>query len=303
MKPKVSIGVCAKNAQDTICFAIESVMQQDFNHNLIEIVFVDDGSDDNTLKIMKETASTIDFRVKIFSSGWRGIGKARNTVVENAEGEYIVWLDSDEIIEGDFLRKQIELMELNPQAGIAMGKLGLLPDANILLTLDHLPYVAEFSTRDCNNPSKLPGTGGTTYRLAAVKEVGGFNEEFQGACEDTEVAYRMTKAGWSVIRGEGLYYESHGQMSTLGTSWTRSIKRGISSRKLFDKNNIFFSFYRINPFASLLVSFRYAVLSYLLTKRKISFLLPFYFTFKMTAWFLGFTRTEKKDQHNLFDFF
>ena len=215
-------------------------------------------------------------------------------MVENAEGDYIVWLDSDEIIEKDFVRKQVHLMDLNPSAGIVMGKLGILPNANILLILDHLPYIGAFSTRDCNSPSKLPGTGGTTYRRSAVKEVGGFNEEFQGACEDTEVAFRMTNAGWLVICGEGLFYESHGQMTTLSTSWKRSVKRGISSRKLYNKNNIFFSFYRINPFASFLVSFRYAVLGYLATKRKISFLLPFYYTFKNTAWFIGFTRSQSK---------
>ncbi len=294
MNPKVSIGLCAKNAESTIRFAIDSVAQQNFNHELMELVFVDDGSDDNTLQIMKEEASKIDFRVKIFSGSWRGIGKARNTVVENAEGEYIVWLDSDEIIEEDFVKKQVNLMDLNPKAGIAMGRLGILPGANILLTLDHLPYIGSSLDRDCNNPSKLPGTGGTTYRRSSVKEVGGFNEEFQGACEDTDVAYRMTQAGWSVICGDGLFYESHGQMTTLRIAWRRSIKRGISSRKLYDKNNVFFSFYRINPFASFLVSFRYAVLGYIVTKRKVSFLLPFYYTFKNTAWFFGFTRSSSK---------
>jgi glycosyltransferase involved in cell wall biosynthesis len=294
MKPKISIGLCARNAESTIQLAIDSLIEQDIDHALMEIVFVDDGSEDGTLKIVKNAASKIDIRAKIFSSEWGGIAKARNTVVENAEGEYIIWLDSDEIIEKDFVRKQIALMDLNPSAGIAMGKLGILPDANILLILDHLPYVAEFLTRDCTNPSKLPGTGGTTYRVSAAREVGGFNDDFHGACEDTEIAYRMTKAGWSVIRGNALYYESHGQMTTLGTSWNRSIKRGISSRKLYDKNNVFFSFYRINPIASLIVSFRYAVLSYFVTKRKVSFLLPFYFTFKNTAWFFGFTRARSK---------
>ena len=67
MKPKVSIGLCAKNAESTIGFAIDSVIQQDFNHELMEIVFVDDGSDDATLRIMKKASSKIDIQVKIFS--------------------------------------------------------------------------------------------------------------------------------------------------------------------------------------------------------------------------------------------
>jgi glycosyltransferase involved in cell wall biosynthesis len=256
----------------------------------MEMIFVDDGSKDLTLKIMQDSISMVDFHVEIFTGPWRGIAKGRNTVVENAKGDYVIWLDSDEVLERDFVRRQVQLMELNPQAGIVTGRMGVQPDMSLMLQLDLLPYIAEYSTKNWRDPSKLPGTGASTFRLAAIKGVGGFNETLSDACEDIEVAYRITQAGWSIVRGDSCFYETHENMITINELWSRSVRRGLHSRYLHYRSPLFFSFYTMNPIASLIAGIRYSILSYLITKKKISFLLGFYFTFKMTAWFYGFTK-------------
>ena len=48
LKPKVTIGVCARNCETTIGEAVESIIMQDYPHELIEVIFVDDGSTDGT---------------------------------------------------------------------------------------------------------------------------------------------------------------------------------------------------------------------------------------------------------------
>src|SRR5208282_3513521 len=103
-------------------------------------------------------------------------------------------------------------------------------------------------------------------------------------CEDIEVAYRITQAGWTIVRGDSFFYETHENMITINELWSRSVRRGVHSRQLQNTNPLFFSFYTMNPIASLVAGIRYSILSYLVTKKKISFLLPFYFTFKMFAW-------------------
>ncbi len=288
--PKVSIGLCAKDAEKTIRLAIESVVKQDFSHELMEIIFVDDGSKDGTLKIMKECAAETDIRTKIFSGPWRGIAKARNTVVENAAGDYIVWLDSDEILEEDYLKKQMYLMNQNADAGIVTANTAINPDDNLVLMLDKLPIVAEYSYKKRKNASKMPGTGGTTFRTEAIREVGGFDEKLRGACEDIDAAYRMTQAGWVIVQGNSLVHESHGGIMTWSGLWARSYKRGIDCRRLNEKTLAFFSLYRMNPLASLMNGFRYAFLSFIKTRKIISFMLPFFYTLKMTAWFYGFSK-------------
>ena len=136
VKPEVSIGICARNSEETIGLTIESVAKQSFPHYLMEIVFVDDGSEDSTLKIVQLFASRIDVPLRIFSSEWRGLGKARNTVINNALGNYIIWLDSDETIETSFVEKQISLMNQHPKAGIGIAKLGLRHGENPFFCLN-----------------------------------------------------------------------------------------------------------------------------------------------------------------------
>lgn len=290
LKPKVTIGICGKNCADIIGLAVESAVQQDFPHKLMEIIFVDDGSEDNTLKVMRDYASKIDIATKIFSSGWNGLGKSRNTVINNAKGDYIIWLDHDETLEKGFVHKQVNLMEQNPKAGIVTAKLGILPRENLVLTLDLLPSVVEYSCQDWKKPSKLPGTGGATYRLKTAKEVGGFNENIKGNGEDIDMASRVKQAGWLILRGNAIFYERHGKMATWKNLLKRNFNQGIQSRRLYLKTNKFYSIYRMNPIASFVAGLNYTVFSYRITKQKVAFLLPFHFTLKMMAWFYGFTR-------------
>lgn len=84
VKPKVTIGICVRNCEVFIKEAIESVANQDFPHELMEIIVVDDGSEDKTLSIVLNLVSKVDIHVKVFHDRWIGLGPARNIVVENA---------------------------------------------------------------------------------------------------------------------------------------------------------------------------------------------------------------------------
>ncbi len=289
MKPKVTIGLVARNSENSIAWAIESVTHQDYPHELMEIVFVDDGSEDSTLAIMRLYASKIDIPARIFSGEWRGLGKARNTVIDNAEGDYIIWLDSDEALEMGFVRNQVGLMDRNPKAGIATAKYGLLPRSGLVLLLELVPHIVEYSHQDWKAPSKLPGTGAATYRVTATRQIGGFDESLEGNGEDIDFASRIKQAGWLIIRGDVTFYETHGWLFTWTNLWKRYVNQGINCRSLYRKNNQLFSLYRMNPIASFVAALAYSVRGYRTTRRLAVILLPFHFTFKMMAWFYGFT--------------
>jgi glycosyltransferase involved in cell wall biosynthesis len=290
LKPKVTVGICARNCQDIVCFALKSVVTQDFPHELMEIVFVDDGSADNTLKVVKRILPEIDIDSRILSGKWQGLGSARNAVIRNALGDYIVWVDADEILAEDFVRKQVNAIEGNSRAAIVTGKIGILQDESIILALDLIPNVVEYSRQDWKGESKFPGTGGSTYRVAAAKQVGGFDEKIIGLGEDIEIAYRIRQAGWSIVPGEGVFYESHGKLSSWSKLLQRNVVQGIQSRRLYEKTSTFYSLKRINPVASAIAGVLYAVQGYKVTRRKIVFLLPFHFSVKMLFWFYGFCK-------------
>ena len=84
--------------------AIGSVLAQTFRH--VECIVVDDGSTDETPSILREFGN----RIKVITTANRGVSAARNTGVENATGEYIAFLDSDDEWRSEKIEKQITYM-------------------------------------------------------------------------------------------------------------------------------------------------------------------------------------------------
>ena len=80
----------------------------------------------------------------------------RNTVIKNAKGDYIIWLDSDEALEKDFVRRQVHLMDLNPKAGIATARLGIQPNMSLMLKLDLIPYISSIPQKIGETPQNYP---------------------------------------------------------------------------------------------------------------------------------------------------
>ena len=91
---KVSIIMPVYNAVDFLEKSISSIVNQTLND--VEIICVDDGSTDNSLDKLEELKIEYDI-IKIISQNNQGSGKARNTGLKNASGEYIAFLDADDI--------------------------------------------------------------------------------------------------------------------------------------------------------------------------------------------------------------
>lgn len=290
MKPIVTVGVCVKNCEDTIKEVINTILDQDFPHEYIEVIFVDDGSEDKTLSVLKDAVSKMDMEVKIFHNEWKGLGMARNVVVYNANGDYIVWVDGDMTLPTDHIRKQVEFMEKNPKAGIAKGKYGLLERTKIVAALENIAYVVADSKYDNNVSSKLPGTGGSIYRVKAIKQVGGFNGQITGAGEDLDAAYRIAAAGWQLHLTPTLFHEK--RRETLKALWKEYFWHGYGMHYITHNFPDVISLVKMTPFAGLLTGVLYSHVAYKITHRKIVFLLPLHFVFKMTAWLLGFTKSH-----------
>jgi glycosyltransferase involved in cell wall biosynthesis len=98
----VSILIPAYNAEKWVAQTIESALSQTWPKK--EIILVDDGSTDNSLKIMKRMESKI---VKIISQENKGASAARNKAMAFAQGDYIQWLDSDDLLAPDKISRQL----------------------------------------------------------------------------------------------------------------------------------------------------------------------------------------------------
>lgn len=106
MKPLVSILIPAFNAQSWIVDTIHSVLTQTWPR--IEVIIVDDGSTDDTVNIVRQYESSI---LKLIRQENGGACRARNLALRECQGDYIQWLDADDLIAPNKIERQIAVAE------------------------------------------------------------------------------------------------------------------------------------------------------------------------------------------------
>ena len=99
------------------CYNVENFVQKCANSILVqkgfdcELIFVNDGSKDNTLHVLENLAIK-DNRIKVINQENQGLSGARNTGIENAKGDYIMFVDADDWLESnafDIISKNLQL--------------------------------------------------------------------------------------------------------------------------------------------------------------------------------------------------
>lgn len=110
MNPLISIIMPAYNAEQTIEDSINSIQEQSYEH--WELIVIDDGSSDATQAIVK-TYMSKETRIKLLRNNKKGVSSARNLGIDEAHGEYICFLDSDDIYSGDVLKNRAAFMQAN----------------------------------------------------------------------------------------------------------------------------------------------------------------------------------------------
>lgn len=293
MKPEVTVGVCVRNCENYIKDAINSIVNQDFPHELIEIIFVDDGSTDKTLSIIEDSIPKMDMKVTVFHHAWKGLGVSRNIVVTNAKGTFIVWVDGDMVLSKDFIKEQVEFMKRHPKVGIAKGKQALEPGENLTATLETYSRVAsrmvDYTSEEAQ--FKSLGTGGCIYRVGAITQVGGFDENITGYGEDFDVEYKIRKAGWLLSTIDVQFRDYERVRMSWKDLWCRYLKRGYDMHKFTRKRRTMVNLYKMLPPFAFIAGLFHSFKIYKITSSKIVFLLPLQYVFKMSAWSFGFVKS------------
>src|SRR5215813_7163982 len=103
MKPLVSIVITAYNAEETIASTLGSAIAQTWQRK--EIIMVDDGSTDRTAEIARQFK-----RVKVVSTENCGLSGAQNNAFPLTQGDYIQYLDADDLLAPDKIERQLAAM-------------------------------------------------------------------------------------------------------------------------------------------------------------------------------------------------
>ena len=140
LTPKISIIVPVYKVEKYLHRCIDSILSQSFTD--FELILVDDGSPDNCGKICDEYAQK-DSRIRVFHKPNGGVSSARNLGLNNARGEWIAFVDSDDYIEVDYLEELISYETINNSEIIAISN--KLDEKNKSITLSRDKFGLLFS--------------------------------------------------------------------------------------------------------------------------------------------------------------
>jgi glycosyltransferase involved in cell wall biosynthesis len=183
--PLISVIIPVYNGERTIQETIESVLNQTFTN--FELIVIDDGSQDSTLQIV----STIqDPRIKVFSHPNAGVSTSRNRGLSHATGEFISFIDADDLWTPDKLECQLKALQENPKAAVAYSWTDWIDRSNQLLGRgSYLPEQGDVFAKLLLNDFVASGSN-CLIRREALAEVGNFDREVAPA-EDWDMWLRL----------------------------------------------------------------------------------------------------------------
>lgn len=184
--------------------AVESVLAQTCEQ--WELLLVDDGSTDGSRAIAEGYGRRYPAQIRILEHPGRanrGMSASRNLGIEAAGGEYLAFLDADDVYRPEKLARQVAILQAQPEAAMVYGatqhwvswrepgngkqdsyrKLGVPPD-----TLVRPPDLVRLFM---SHRAWTPGTCGVLVRREAAGQVGGFEERFRGMYEDQAFFYKL----------------------------------------------------------------------------------------------------------------
>ncbi|MBO9591964.1 MAG: glycosyltransferase [Niabella sp.] len=196
-KEKVSIIVPAYNEEVNCVRTVDSLLKQDYPN--LEIIFVDDGSKDNTFKNISEAFAGHP-KVKVLTKPNGGKASALNYGIAQASADYLVCIDADTQLRKDAI-SQLMRYFVNETIGAVAGNVKVGNINNVLTRWQSIEYITaqNFDRRAfdyINGITVVPGAIGA-FRKKAIVEAGGFTTD--SLAEDCDLTIRILRQGY-VIR-------------------------------------------------------------------------------------------------------
>ena len=189
--PMVSVIIPAYNEEKTIAKTIKSVSES--NYPKFEIIIIDDGSKDNTLKIAKKFEGK---NITVFHKENGGKGTALNFGIKMAKGEIIFTMDADTRVDSKSMRNMVRFFKNKKIMSVTPAILTEKPE-NILQRVQHIEYIMGLFLRKAFASLKAiyvaPGAF-SAYRKSFFDKYGGYDEE--NITEDLEMALRIQFKGY-----------------------------------------------------------------------------------------------------------
>jgi glycosyltransferase involved in cell wall biosynthesis len=214
--PAVTIVTPTRNRRQLLTDTMDSVVEQslaDWEH-----IIVDDGSDDDTSNEVARR-SVRDPRIRYMQRAGKktGANVCRNIGLREARAELIVFLDSDDLLRPDSLRRRVEVMRNNRDLDFAVFQAAVFENRRDDLGMIYHPQtpgddLLRFLSLEC-----VWQTTGPIWRRGFLERIGGFDEDLL-SMQDLEMHVRALTAGGTYLILRDLDHDIRGRMDSTRTS-------------------------------------------------------------------------------------
>ncbi|EGJ34882.1 MULTISPECIES: glycosyltransferase family 2 protein [Moorena] len=174
----VSIIIPVYGVEKYIASAVQSVINQ--NYQNFELLIIDDESPDSSIKICQEFS---DHRLKIIHQTNRGLAGARNTGIRHAKGDYLAFLDGDDLWLPQKLERHIEHLEKFPEVGVSFCRSALIDEAGNFMGAYLMPKLTNITISDLFRESPI-GNGSAAVVRREVFDKIKYQDNLYGPTED-----------------------------------------------------------------------------------------------------------------------
>ncbi len=199
--PTVTIVIPAYNEEKNVIATLSSLIKLDYPKNRLEIIIVNDGSRDDTQKLVQEfIAKNRAFNLKLINKGNEGKGAALNRGLAISKGEFFVCLDADSIVTSDALAKILPHFA-DKNIAVVLPLLKVDKPRNLWQRMQWLEYIVNMfykglmSRLNCVHVAPGPFS---VYRKDVIKKVGGFDEG--NLTEDLEISLRLQNKNYRIVQ-------------------------------------------------------------------------------------------------------
>ena len=227
--PLVTVVVAARNSAETLPACLRALASQD--HPLVEVIVVDDGSEDDTAAVADAAG------VRVLRTPAIGASAARNLGIESARGEIVAFTDGDCVADVGWVRALAEGLQTSGATGVGGKQVNVFPSGRRALRDGFEAFfraasiVTDYTRGDERpRPVKHNASCCSAYHIGPLRAIGGFKRDFWPG-EDVDLDLRLTAQGATFYYVPGAVVHHH----RPGTfAWFRRMMRryGAAERRL-----------------------------------------------------------------------
>lgn len=235
----VSIIIPVYNKASFIKETLESALEQTYLNT--EIILIDDGSSDGSFEILQEYYQKYPDKIVLIDQENQGVSAATNKGIEAAKGDYIQFLDADDLISPDKIANQIKLLEAQPFSTIASCEWRIFKDT--LKQSQSMPYSVfqnfdsglDLLLRFWNHQEMMAISSYLTHR-SLIEKAGAWDESLT-INQDGEYFTRvLLHADKVVYDSEGkVYYRTPGESNVSQQKTEKAMKSLLESYRCYER--------------------------------------------------------------------